>query len=790
MVPAAPPPHPGPLPLEGERGKGGVLTVAKGTRRPPPLPTRDQLREYIRDTPGPLHKRDIARAFQVSGEDRVTLKRMLRELESEGDIQRVGHKRTYGHPGLLPSVAVVEITGTDTDGELLARPLVWREEGKPPRIVMAPGRGRGQPAIGVGDRVLARLHQVAEGFYEGRTIRRIAAGKTRVVGVYETAPDGGRIRPTDRRERDDYMVLPVDAGTAASGDLVVAEVLPGRHFGMRTARVAERLGGMDEPRSISLVAIHTHGIPNEFPSSALAQAADAGAAPLGDREDLRPLPLVTIDGEDARDFDDAVWAEADTDPANEGGWTVIVAIADVAWYVRPGDALDRSARERGNSVYFPDRVVPMLPEALSNGWCSLKPDEDRPCLAVRLRIDRTGEKLGHRFVRGMMRSAARLTYSAVQAAHDGIGGDLVPALVAPALVEKVIHPLYGAWRALSQWRARRGTLELDLPERRVVLADDGSVARVEPRARYDSHRLIEEFMIAANVAAAEELESRGQPCMYRIHDEPSLDKLDALREFLASVGLKLSKGQVLEGRHFNQILAKAAGTPNAHVVNEVVLRSQAQAEYAPANIGHFGLGLRRYAHFTSPIRRYADLMVHRALVSGLRLGEGGLPPDAAAEFADVGSHISSTERRAAAAERDSVNRYAAAYLAANVGATFAGRINGVTRFGLFVTLHETGADGIVPVGSLGDDYFVHDATRHTLVGQRSSRTYRLGDAVTVVLMEADPITGSLVFAIEGVKGRRPKVHKRPPPSRGRALCLRETDTPSFTRLSRTRRLRR
>lgn len=749
--------------------------MAKRVKHPPPLPTKDQLRDYIRDTPGPHHKRDIARAFQVVGDDRVLLKRMLKELEGEGGIQRIGGRRAYGHPGALPEVTVVEITGTDTDGELLAHPVVWREEAKPPRIYMAPARGRGQLVLGVGDRVLARLHPVGDHVYEGRPIRRLVAAAARVVGVYQAGPDGGVIHPTDRREKQDYVVMPGDAGTASHGDLVVAEVMPGRRLGLRQARVVERIGGMSEPRAISLVAIHTHGIPNQFPPAALEQAAAAGPAEPGGREDLRRIPLVTIDGEDARDFDDAVWAEADPDPANDGGWSLIVAIADVAWYVRPGDPLDRSAYERGNSVYFPDRVVPMLPEELSNGWCSLKPDEDRPCLAVHMRIDRHGNKLSHRFVRGVMRSAARLTYTTVQAAYDGVGAD-----IAPAVVEAVIRPLYGAYRALNEWRSRRGTLELDLPERKVVLGDDGRVVRVEPRARYDSHRLIEEFMIAANVAAAEQIEALGHPCMYRVHDEPSIDKLDALREFLSSVGLKLSKGQVLGAQHFNQILAKAATTPNAHVVNEVILRSQAQAAYTPVNIGHFGLGLRRYAHFTSPIRRYADLCVHRALVAGLRLGAGGLAPDAhaegvlsarIAEFTDIGTHISSTERRAAAAERDAINRYAAAFLAANVGATFAGRINGVTRFGLFITLHDTGADGIVPVGSLGEDYFVHDEARHCLVGRRTNRTYRLGDPVTVVLMEADAITGSLVFNIEGTRGRRVRPSSQPhqggPRRRGR-----------------------
>ncbi|MBF0561942.1 MAG: ribonuclease R [Alphaproteobacteria bacterium] len=711
--------------------------MTRPVRRQIPLPTKEQLREFIRESSGPVHKREIARAFNIRGDDRALLRQMLKDLESDGIVDRP-HKRTFAPPGALPSVAVVEVTGTDLDGELLARPMVWRGTGHPPKIILAQERTRSGPAIGVGDRVLARLREVGNHIYEGRPIKRLAAAPAQILGVYEPVGEaGGRLRPTNRREKGEYRV-----GQGES--LGAAERVPGgRHYGPRPVRVIERLGNMTNPRAISLIAIHSHDIPVEFPPEALAQAAAAGPASDTGREDLRPLPLVTIDGEDARDFDDAVWAEPDTDPANPGGWHVIVAIADVAWYVRPGDALDRAAFERGNSVYFPDRVVPMLPEVLSNGWGSLKPEEDRPCLAVHMWLDVQGNRQRHRFTRAVMRSAARLTYTRVQAARAG-----VPAEAMTFLAPTVIAPLYGAYKALQAWRERRGTLELDLPERRVVLGDAGKLGRVEPRPRYDSHRLIEEFMIAANVAAAEQIETVGQPCMYRLHDQPSPDKLDALRDFLATIGLKLSRGQVLKPQHFNQILAKAAGTPQAHIVNEIVLRSQAQAEYNPAHIGHFGLCLSHYAHFTSPIRRYADLLVHRALIAGLRLGEGAHSPDSLSQFADMGGHISATERRAAAAEREAVNRYATAFLAAHVGATFSGRVNGVTRFGLFVTLDETGADGILPMGALGDDYFVHDEARHCLTGRRTGRTFRLGDALMVRLEEADPITGSLGFVLD------------------------------------------
>ena len=443
-------------------------------------------------------------------------------------------------------------------------------------------------------------------------------------------------------------------------------------------------------------------------------------------------------------------------PDNPGGWHCLVAIADVSWYVRPGDALDREGFKRGNSVYFPDRVVPMLPEELSNGWCSLKPDEDRPCMAVHFWLDKLGNKLRHRFVRGMMRSAARLTYAQVQAVKDGGAAGTDP-------LAAVIAPLYGAWNALFLARKERGVLELDLPERKVVLDESGRIAKIEERERFDSHRLIEDFMIAANVCAAETLEQIHQPCMYRVHDLPSQEKLDGLREFLGSMELKLAKGQVLRPEHFNRILEAVADTPNAVLVNEVILRSQAQAVYQPENIGHFGLGLAKSAHFTSPIRRYADLLVHRALVTGLKLGEGGLPADAAASFDDWGQHISMTERRAATAEREAIDRYVTAFLADRVGASFKAKVSGVTRFGLFVTLEGTGADGLIPISSLPEDFYVHDETHHCLVGKRTRRTFQLGQRLDVELREANTLTGSMVFNLAGETERGPL-----PPRRGAA----------------------
>ena len=689
-----------------------------------PFPSREEILDFIRESPKRVGRREIARAFHLGADHRLALKKVLAEMKADGSLG--GRRRRRGK---LPAVTMLRITGADDDGDLLAQPLDWDEDATPPLITMAPERP-GQPALGPGDRVLARLKAMAGNSYEARTIRRISDAPRHVLGLYGRSGSQGRLRPTDRRYRGELTIAAGNSLDARPGDLVRAEILPGRRLGAREARVIERLDGGSD--SFSLMAIHGHDIPTEFSAAALAQAAAAEAAPARGRDDLRHVPFVTIDGADARDFDDAVWAERDGD----GGWRLRVAIADVAWYVRPGDALDACARERGNSVYFPDRVVPMLPEELSNGWCSLVPDEDRPCLVADLHIGADGTVGRHSFGRAVMRSAARLTYAQVQAARDGHADS--------AVLGAEIDALYGAYGALALARRRRGVLELELTERRVVVDDGGRVTGMEIRPRYDSHRLIEEFMIAANVAAAVAIEKLDRPCMYRIHDEPPADRMLSLKELLGGIGVKLARGQGTKASHFNRILARVADTPHAAMVNMAVLRSQAKAEYNPANIGHFGLALRRYVHFTSPIRRYADLLIHRALIGGVGLGAGGweeAPPD----LDLLGEALSAAERRATAAERDAMDRFSVAFLADRIGARFRGRINGVARFGLFVTLDESGADGLVPMRSLADDYYVLDKTGTQLKGRRTGRQYRLGQEVEVLLAEADPATGSLIL---------------------------------------------
>ena len=725
--------------------------------KPAPFPSKEEVLRFVRESPGKVGRREIARAFGIRGNDRAALTELLRALEEEGALE--GRRKRRRPAGTLPSVTVLVVEGIDSDGALTARPTGWEETDPPPPIALDPApRGVREP--GEGDRVLARLRPAPDGGYLARPMRLLESRPRRVVGVFRAdGRGGGTIEPADRRLRRDFAVQAEETAGARSGELVVGETREGRRLGLPDARVVERLGDVDSPGAISLAAIHGHGLPVDFSGEALAEAEQMAAPGLDGRADLRGLPLVTIDGADARDFDDAVWAEADSAPDNPGSWRAVVAIADVAHFVRPASALDKAARERGNSAYFPDRVVPMLPEALSAGLCSLKPGEDRACLAVHLRIDAEGTVRDWRFERALMRSAARLTYEGLQEAADGGGADL------PAPVRAAIPALYGVYGALRAARERRGALDLDLPERVVTLADDGAVSHIGFARRYDSHRLIEELMIAANVAAASALEARHTPCMYRVHDRPDTAKLDTLREFLRSRGIALPRGGAVRPDTFNRFLALLEDPRDIGVASLMILRAQAQAEYNPRNIGHFGLGLVRYAHFTSPIRRYADLLVHRALIDAYGLGAGESARGDAEALEPVGAHISSTERRAQAAERDAMDRYCAAYLANRLGAEFHGRIAGVTRFGVFVSLDETGAEGLVPARTLGANRPRFDARRQTL--DVDGRTLSLGDPVVVSLQEADPIAGGLTFSLVSASGEAWAAAERERGRRGR-----------------------
>ena len=725
---------------------------ARRANASPTVPTKEDVLAFIESAPEKVGKRELARHFAIKGPDRRALKELMAEMEAEGLL--VGNRKHVRPPGTLPPVTVMEIARFDSSGELIAEPVTWdQEEGPRPAalvlnnaaVTSRTSRTRDTRAPGLGDRVLARLARLDEptddgATYSAQVIRRLPREKRRLLGIFRTSTRGGGvILPIDRKSLNEWPVAGGDEGEAADGDLVRFDTSRTGHRTSR-ARILETLGNPDDEGKISLIAVHANGLPDDFPEPVLDELEALQPPNENNREDLRNLSLLTIDPADARDHDDAVHAQFDTDPANDGGFIVTVAIADVANYVRPGTRLDREARIRANSVYFPDRVVPMLPERISNDLCSLREAEERPCLAVRMIFDRSGTKRGHTFTRAMMRSAAKLSYEDAQAAFDG-----APPPHAEALMDTALTPLWHAYQALKNAREKRAPLDLNLPERRIRFNDAGHVAGIYIPERLEAHRLIEEMMIQANVAAAETLEHAKAPVIYRAHDKPSREKLKSLSDFLETLELRLPKSDNLRPKHFNGVLQQAQTMPVPELVNEVILRAQAQAEYTTENYGHFGLNLRRYAHFTSPIRRYADLLVHRALISALKLGDGGMATEQAGELAAIAEDISLIERRAMAAERETIDRLIAGFLQDKCGAEFEARISGVTRSGLFVRLRDTGADGYIPAASLSDDYYHYVEDQHALVGDRKNLAFRLGDSVTVRLLEVVATAGALRF---------------------------------------------
>ncbi|WP_294326247.1 ribonuclease R family protein [uncultured Sphingomonas sp.] len=757
------------------------------TKTPPGLPTREQIIDFIQTSDTPAGKREIARAFGLSAQQKISLKALLKDMADEGLIDSAPG-RAFHKMGGLPKVTVLRVADVDDGGNLWAVPERWEAETPPPRVRVRE-RGR-RSALGIGDRILARTEEAGNG-WAAYPMKKLDRAAEAVLGVLRAEGDKLWLQGVDKKERREVPVS--DAGGAAPGDLVLA-AMTGRPPRI-TARVVERLGDPFEARSFSLIAIHKHGIPDVFSEEVLAEARKVAGYPIksspprgeGDRpqdggagapqdaagadadtplhqpvagpppreagrisgrEDLRHLPIVAIDPIDARDHDDAVWAKADDSEDNAGGWQAIVAIADVSFYVRPGSELDKSARSRGNSVYFPDRVVPMLPEILSADVCSLKAGQDRAALVCHLTIARDGTLRKWRFTRAVIRVAANIAYEHAQAAIDGVEGAPVPA----ELVENALKPLWACWAALAKARAKREPLDLDLPERRIVLDEKGRILSVAPRERLDSMRLIEDYMIAANVAAAKALEAKKAPVMYRVHEPPTREKLVALKDYLETFDVPFALGQVIRPATFNHVLDRIGEADFRPQVMEQILRTQTQAFYGPQNHGHFGLGLGSYAHFTSPIRRYADLIVHRSLVGSYGLGEGALPADDAANMERVGEAISGLERRAMEAERETVDRYVAAYLAEHVGTVMEARITGVASFGFFATVEGVGGDGLVPARDLGTEYFRFDESSQSLIGDQSGETFAAGQRLQLRLAEANPVSGALRFELPDGKG--------------------------------------
>ena len=770
------------------------------TKTPPGLPTREQIIDFIQTSDTPAGKREIARAFGLSAQQKISLKALLKDMADEGLIDSAPG-RAFHKMGGLPKVTVLRVADVDDGGNVWAVPERWEAETPPPRVRVRE-RGR-RSALGIGDRLLARTEEAGNG-WAAYPMKKLDRAAEAVLGVLRAEGDKLWLQGVDKKERREVPVS--DAGGAAPGDLVLA-AMTGRPPRI-TARVVERLGDPFEARSFSLIAIHKHGIPDVFSEEVLAEARKVAGYPIksspprgeGDRpqdgeggapqdaagadadtplhqpvagpppreagrisgrEDLRHLPIVAIDPIDARDHDDAVWAKADDSGDNEGGWQAIVAIADVSFYVRPGSELDKSARSRGNSVYFPDRVVPMLPEILSADVCSLKAGQDRAALVCHLTIARDGTLRKWRFTRAVIRVAANIAYEHAQAAIDGVEGAPVPA----ELVEHALKPLWACWAALAKARAKREPLDLDLPERRIVLDEKGRILSVAPRERLDSMRLIEDYMIAANVAAAKALEAKKAPVMYRVHEPPTREKLVALKDYLETFDVPFALGQVIRPATFNHVLDRIGEADFRPQVMEQILRTQTQAFYGPQNHGHFGLGLGSYAHFTSPIRRYADLIVHRSLVGSYGLGEGALPADDAANMERVGEAISGLERRAMEAERETVDRYVAAYLAEHVGTVMEARITGVASFGFFATVEGVGGDGLVPARDLGTEYFRFDESSQSLIGDQSGETFAAGQRLQLRLAEANPVSGALRFELPDGKGAAGSDRRKGPPQR-------------------------
>ncbi len=699
-------------------------------------PSDEKILSYLAESGEPCTKRELANAFSIKGDERIALKEKLKDLEASGKIIKYkGGKYTV--PKALPNVGVVEVTEISSDGEILGKATDYVRNGEEEPVILFVPDKKAFPHLKTNDRVLARLHRVDKNTYEAKVIRRLDQPQNKVLGIVQKARHEFRFKPISKRTKYDFELAQGDLNGAVHNDLALAEIQPLRGLRRKKVRIIDIIGTYDNPKAISMIALHEAGLREEFGEPAIKETRNLKTPPLKDRQDLRSVPLVTIDGEDARDFDDAVFAE----PADDG-FHIIVAIADVAYYVRPGSALDKEAWHRGNSTYFPDRVVPMLPEKLSNDMCSLRPDEDRASIAAHLWIDNQGNLKKYKFVRALIRSQARLVYEQVQAARDNILDDTTKPLK-----KNVIDPLYDAFTILDKARQRRGTLDLEIPEKQVLIDGNGVMTGIRKRTRLDSHRLVEEFMILANVAAASALTKQDAPCIYRVHDSPDFEKLERARDFLQGFKLSLPRGQVTRPGDLNTILSKADEHPYKHLIHEAILRSQSQAVYTTENIGHFGLALTQYAHFTSPIRRYADLAVHRSLIKTFGLGPDGLTEEEAARLDETAEHISATERTSIEAERNAVDRFTAQYLSERIGAEFCGRISGVTRFGLFISLDETGADGFVPIRNLKEDFFRHDEKNHALAGQRSGIVYRLGAPVTVRVIEADPLTAGTIFEL-------------------------------------------
>ena len=695
--------------------------------------------QYIQECSHSISKNQIARFLKVRGDNRISLKKILNDLIKESEIRKEKGNRYCLHTQ-LPKTLVTKVVNINDDGEIFCTPLEETTQSQPPTILLEPNDKKNNQ-VSMGSKILIKIKKDRGKIMLGKILKIIDKERDQIVGVYWETAQGGTIQTTSKKERFKYFVDKDDSGDAQSGDIVIAETKTGRYFGSPTAKVLKSLQNFKKPGSASLIAIMNQKIPNIFPKETLDEAQKAKSKIFTNRGDLRKIPLVTIDGEDAKDYDDSIFSEADQNKNNKDGWHIIIAIADVAFYVQSGGELDRTARERGNSTYLPDQVIPMLPEILSNGLCSLQPNKDRACIAIHIWINKSGEMINTRFERALMKSCARLTYKQAQSAHEG-----KTDRITKPIMDTVIKPIYGAYQALLEKRKERGTIEIEIPENKIVFDKDGKVDSVAIRERLDSHKLIEEFMISANEAVAKELSSNYYPCIFRVHKQPTESKLEILESTLSTLDIHLPKNIKPKPKHFRDILDKAKNKNVFTLVNELVLRSQSKAEYSPQNTGHFGLGLRNYTHFTSPIRRYSDLIVHRALISKLKLGSDGLDNPTKSRLEEISAHISETERRSEAAEREAFERFMANFLKKYTGKVFKGIVSGITNFNIFARIPQYGIDGIIPYRSVRRHYRFFDQKKQILIG-RNGQHLKLGEEIKVKIEESDHVTGGLILSL-------------------------------------------
>lgn len=715
--------------------------------------SRDSILKAVSEYPDRYDNKTLARFLQVKGPDRRLLRQLLSDMVENGLLDKSKNK-TFKKTDDLPGVMVIKILDIDEHGDMIGKPEIWKKQTPAPQIIVKESSSnvrkssRNRFTVGVGSRALCQIKKI-DGLIIGQVIKRLGSGPSKQLGILQQNGRGWLIQPVNKKSRHVYKPVKVP-DEAKLNDLVWFQASRRNIKETRLAEITEIIDSTRKGNIATMISLYEHNVPIGFPEDVISQAKALKLPKISKSHiDLRHLDLITIDPDDAKDFDDAITAS----PTKEGGWDVWVAIADVAAYVTPDSPLDIAARLKGNSVYLPDTVEPMLPHILSSNLCSLKPNEDRACLAVNILFNENGEKVAHRFCRGIMRSIARLTYMQAQESHKKNYGEHTQT------VNRAIQNIFGAYASIKNTREKRAPLNIELPERKVHIDKKGNVSGITLKERFDAHKLVEEFMIQANVAAAEALSEKNIASLSRLHEPPKREKLVSLADYLSVLGLKLSAGERATTQKLNELLKKAETKGLSESVGMAVLRSQSQAIYDAENKGHFGLNLSHYTHFTSPIRRYSDLIVHRALIKAFDLGGDGSTKSEISRLKETAEHISNTERRAMAAERDAKDRYIASYLENKVGIIFDARITGVTKFGLFITLDETGADGLIPSRSLGREYFILDEKRKSLIGSDSGKTYKFGRKIKAKLIESTPITGGLIFEMQSKpdKGPIPKI---------------------------------